>query len=295
MNILHTTYKILYKCAYKVKNIKAVYVEKKRHHDTLYLIRNNMKFKNAYRNKRCFVLGNGPSLEKVDLSLLSDEYTFAVNFAMKMDNYRKLKPTFYVWTDTSFFYNDCFSDSIALDLQKINGEGQDKPICFFSIKTRRFIEEHNLDSILNINYISHCKYFYDSCNEVIDYSRTTFDYNSVVFTAISLAIYMGFSEIYLLGCDATGIIGIINTHLGLSDTTHAYETDLTNEKILKFASQTIPIATEFYNWYRILHLYYEFNRYCKKRNIKLINCTQGSIIDSLERMNLYDVLGRKSS
>jgi len=37
------------------------------------------KFQNLYDGKRCFVIGNGPSLKNTDLSLLKDEYTFGMN------------------------------------------------------------------------------------------------------------------------------------------------------------------------------------------------------------------------
>ena len=36
-------------------------------------------YRDRYKGKRCFVIGNGPSLNKHDLKLLEDEYTFAVN------------------------------------------------------------------------------------------------------------------------------------------------------------------------------------------------------------------------
>ena len=37
------------------------------------------RFKNKYKGKRCFIIGNGPSLNKMDLSPLKNEYTFGLN------------------------------------------------------------------------------------------------------------------------------------------------------------------------------------------------------------------------
>ena len=42
---------------------------------------------------RCFVIGNGPSLNKLDMGLLADEVTFGVNGIFLKDGF---KPTFYV-------------------------------------------------------------------------------------------------------------------------------------------------------------------------------------------------------
>ena len=37
------------------------------------------QYQNRYTGKRCFVIGNGPSLKNTELSLLKDEYTFGMN------------------------------------------------------------------------------------------------------------------------------------------------------------------------------------------------------------------------
>ena len=37
------------------------------------------RLKDKYKGERCFILGNGPSLAKTDLSLLRNEYTFGLN------------------------------------------------------------------------------------------------------------------------------------------------------------------------------------------------------------------------
>ena len=36
-------------------------------------------YKNLHQGDRCFILGNGPSLQKTNLSLLKNEYTFGLN------------------------------------------------------------------------------------------------------------------------------------------------------------------------------------------------------------------------
>ena len=36
-------------------------------------------YRDLHRGKRCFVIGNGPSLKQTDLSLLKNEFTFGLN------------------------------------------------------------------------------------------------------------------------------------------------------------------------------------------------------------------------
>ena len=52
------------------------------------------------------------------------------------------------------------------------------------------------------------------------------------------------------------------------------------------------IESDFLGWARILHLYGELYRYCSNRNVKLVNCSSKTIVDSIPRESLTDVLKR---
>ena len=104
---------------------------------------------------------------------------------------------------------------------------------------------------------------------------------------------MGFSEIYLLGCDMTYIMGIIQTQLDEDNSYYAYKV---NEAEKKFAKERIigshEIEEHFKSCAAMLHLYRELKKYCDKRNIKLINLSSKTIIDSLPRQRLSDILNK---
>ena len=51
--------------------------------------------KNKYQGKRCFILGNGPSLKQQDLTLLKDEITFVSNWFVLHDKYEEINPDYY--------------------------------------------------------------------------------------------------------------------------------------------------------------------------------------------------------
>ena len=50
----------------------------------------NKEFENKYAGKRCFILGNGPSLKDEDLSVLKDEYVFTVNQFARKENFEEV-------------------------------------------------------------------------------------------------------------------------------------------------------------------------------------------------------------
>lgn len=70
--------------------------------DTLKRLSTNAEFKNQYAGKRCFILGNGPSLETVDFGSLADEYVFTCNFFGFVKGHEKAKPNFHLWMDPVF-------------------------------------------------------------------------------------------------------------------------------------------------------------------------------------------------
>ena len=63
----------------------------------------NKKLNNVHKGKRCFILGNGPSLKHYDLSKLSEEYVFTVNNMMTTENFKIVKPNFHLFFDPKFF------------------------------------------------------------------------------------------------------------------------------------------------------------------------------------------------
>jgi hypothetical protein len=58
-------------------------------------------FYNKYKGKRCIIIGNGPSLNKIDLGRIQNEYTFGVNSLYYKTNENGFLPTFFVVEDSS--------------------------------------------------------------------------------------------------------------------------------------------------------------------------------------------------
>lgn len=70
-----------------------------------------IKLKNRYKNKRCFVIGNGPSLKLDDLNKLKNEFTFASNKIYKIFNQTDWRPSFY-FAEDSLIYETSYNDRV---------------------------------------------------------------------------------------------------------------------------------------------------------------------------------------
>lgn len=148
------------------------------------------KFKNRYCDKRCFIIGNGPSLTGEDLKRLKNEYTFGVNRIFVMSKKLDWHPTFYVAVDEDFIKSEWENiDKLKCDYCFLKGDAVAKGFgkSYYPI----FI-----DSNVPIDKASYKK------SEIsIDITKGFSLSYSVTCYCIELAIYMGFKTIYLLGVD----------------------------------------------------------------------------------------------
>jgi len=159
----------------------------------------NKKLYNKHLNdKRCFVIGNGPSLKNMDLSLLKNEWTIGANsFYMHKD------------ADESNLNYLCIGDPTFMEDNENN------------IKWHKLIEKKMPDTALLLNpvgskifkkydiYSNHDIYYFHRGVSVQYYDEVNFNLtkpiNNGVTTgsmlSIPLAIYLGFKEIILIGFD----------------------------------------------------------------------------------------------
>ena len=259
------------------------------------LLRKNRKFLMAYKGKRCFILGNGPSLASVDFLKLKNEYVFTVNQAAKNKNFENLNTNFHLWTDPNLFINDIdkSDDVISLveTMRKVKTKNNN-PICFYPLNQKDFINKYHLSSFLKTYYISpELGWLYEKYNEKIDICKPTPVFGTVVQYGIYLAIYMGFSEIYLLGCDNTGIVNSINSLLNENEQgSHGYEISEQEKIRMRNAAKRNGIEIDARAYYNDIKSYRILYEYCKKRDILLANCSSRTVIDSLPRIDINNLL-----
>ena len=265
--------------------------EHKRNKNITKKIRSNVKYHNTHVGERCFILGNGPSLKDVNLSLLEDEFVFSVNNFALVDDFKKAKTNVHLWADLSFFelrddqkYNH---DELINNYKKM---AEENAICFVPDQAYDFIIKNKLDEVLNINYFS---FFVSVDSEVrahFDLSKVISGYSTVVQYAVSIAVYMGFSEIYLLGCDSTNIISLLNSAMSIrSEGMHAYKNDDVNERYKELLRHW-TMTEAFHDQYLLFEGFKTLKEECDKRNIRLVNCSSKTLINELPRADLSEIL-----
>lgn len=257
------------------------------------ILNKNEEFNNIHKGKRCFIIGNGPSVKNIDFQSLANEYTFTVNQFSRFDNFEKLHINYHVFSDERIFCldekNDADRETLEY-LKKLKNASSD--IRFFSkLNSKQYIEKSKYFSDLNVNYYLDGLTFYNNYNFDYDITKQIPWFPTCVDYCIFIAMYMGFEEIYLLGCECTGFLKVITLN-DSKEKNFSYGYKITDNEAARIKKQLITygIADELEVWAKIFR-YYEFmNNYTIKKGIKIVNCTDGGILNVFERKNLNDVV-----
>jgi glycosyltransferase involved in cell wall biosynthesis len=138
------------------------------------------KYHNIHAGKRCVIIGNGPSLNKMDLSFLKNEYTFATNRIYLGFEKFDFVPSYYVCVNP-LVISQSINEIMAIPSPKFLSKSGEK---FFKPGPKL----HFLDSLTHWVFSE-------------DPNKGVFEGWTVTYVCMQLAYYMGFSEIYLIGVD----------------------------------------------------------------------------------------------
>jgi hypothetical protein len=144
-------------------------------------IRNIKKFRNKYQGERCFVIGNGPSLQKTDMTKLRNEYTFGLNRIYLMFEELGFSTSFFV------SINDLVIEQSASEIQVL------KIPKFVSWRSRKWLMPQDDLFFLYSTYTGP-KFAKNAASRLWEGATVT-------YVALQLAYYFGFSEVILIGVD----------------------------------------------------------------------------------------------
>jgi hypothetical protein len=137
------------------------------------------------KGQRAFIIGNGPSLSTMDLSLLRQDFTFGLNRIYLMF------PTLGFATSCLVSVNDLVVEQCVREMQALSIPR------FFSWRSRRFITRdssvQDLPTFLYTTYESP-RFAHDACGRLWEGATVT-------YVALQLAFHMGFQQVILIGVD----------------------------------------------------------------------------------------------
>jgi hypothetical protein len=242
----------------------------------------NADLKNRHRGRRAFVIGNGPSLGKQDLQPLADEITIGANSFYKHPHSDAVNLKYLCIGDPGFMTDEPRS----VDWHRMIEKRMPRTELILHPHARQLIEKYGLYTHQRV------RYFRRGVNhpvpELID-----FDLNRPVNVGVTtgttlcipLAIYLGCTEIYLLGFDAnwldnyTASYHFYQTHEQFPE----YDTLGKDQRWEMYEDQLLVILREF-----------ETHRLIATRGrqigVKIWNATEGGRLDMYPRIRYEDVI-----
>ncbi len=139
------------------------------------------KLWNTHQGERCFILGNGPSLAKTDLTRVKKKYTMGLNRIYLMFPELGFQTSYYL------SINDLVIEQCASDIQKLTIPR------FIAWRSHKWLQP---DPNLFFLYTSYTGPRFSK--------RATgrlWEGASVTFVALQMAYYLGFQEVILIGVD----------------------------------------------------------------------------------------------
>lgn len=234
-------------------------------------------YKNKHKSQRCFLVGNGPSLTMSDLEMIKDEITFGCNLIYKVFDSVEWRPTYICLSDL------IFARTIAEDLSELN-------IALFTNYTAYRLMKTKPSSAVYVNKISSEKYYVRG--NIMNYYVPSA--STVMTFMIELAMYMGFSEIYLIGVDCTH--SFFNARHFTDNYLDNSMKKLEKQRILrKFSGERNKEKIDELTQDRAIFAYSKLAQYADKKGYKVYNATRGGMLEVFERVNLDDILKNKNN
>ncbi|MGN1132893.1 MAG: 6-hydroxymethylpterin diphosphokinase MptE-like protein [Oscillospiraceae bacterium] len=244
---------------------KEIEARKNGQEDSEFLPLKNLK--DEYKNKRCFIVATGPSLTLEDLNLIQDEISFSCNSICKIYENTTWRPTFYGIQDVYVYkkmepiIEKYYKDSTNIFVSDELAHQYSLP--------KNYVK-YPYDTVYH-EYDMHFNKFYSKFSN--DAYSIVYDGYSITYSLLQIAVYMGFSEIYLLGADCSYKKGEKN----------------------HFVESGHHDRLEYLNHDKMVTGYNAAKEYADTHDIKIINCTRGGMLEVFPRMKLEDVIRRKNN
>jgi len=141
-----------------------------------------MGLKSKHRGERCFIIGNGPSLNNTDLSLLRNETTFGLNRIYLLFDKMGFHTTYHVCIN-ALVIEQCAREIEALPMPR-----------FLSWHCRNLVRRSRGMMFIGDTYDRTLGFAKDPIGRI-------WEGGTVTYAAMQLAYYLGFKQVVLVGVD----------------------------------------------------------------------------------------------
>ena len=245
----------------------------------------NIELRGRYQGRRCFVIGNGPSLNALDLSPLAGEVTIACNEFYESKTLREWHPTVYCVGDPPS--EACNAEYFDPIFQRV------RPDVFVMLNSMlnevcRYLEVRHLElSIKKQLYgvMVHRPLDESTSIESIDLCDTIPGFRVTPMLSIMVAMYMGCNPIIVVGCDTDYYAKYFN---GEFEEKHLFEEEDSTSVMATWS--TAEVARDLLLQYES---YSKLNRIALRQGIQILDATHEGRLDTFRKVRYESLLAMK--
>jgi hypothetical protein len=239
-------------------------------------LRQNREFLKLHSDcRRCFVIGNGPSLKTQDLRPLAKEMVIVANSFFQHPDHRLIAPRYYCVGDPEFVAGHANSIAWLRELEAALPE----TTLFCPPEAKSIFAKNGLFKHHRVRHMDHVRVARRPEQVRIDLTQPlNVGFSTGTAFSIPLALYLGFPEIYLIGFDANWLEDM---HKGAI---HFYETN----KYFPHFDHTASEGHEMEGQLSAMGLEFGSHRLLRERaklmGSRIMNATNGGWLDMYPRV-----------
>lgn len=265
--------------------LKGVLSTPKLNREMISLVRNNIKLKDKHKGKRIFILGTGPSIKEQNLLPLKNEICIGLNEFYLHPNLNIIQPTYMFFSGFSVHPN--IADKAFEWYKNFELHIKTNSIAILNIQDHYFLKQNKLLVETEKYFVNDFKSFDELKKSGFHAEKFSYGSQNVAIMALQMALYMGASEIFLLGCDHDWILTALENRQN-----HFYD----DSKSIIYKSQekasTRNIFTDLLHPYYVMFQQYQIiNDYVNEQGkSKIYNASKRTLLDIFEKKNLEDII-----
>ena len=251
-------------------------------------LKRNVELKNKYNSKRIFILGSGSSILHYDLKVLNKEYVMTQNSFHMHKDISDIEPNFHCVVP---YYQSEKEISTWVDYIADMKDKMPNTLFLWGLNTKGLIDKYHED-ISEKSYYIRTKYNLLTLKKAkVNISKTIMTIPTVLTQCLTVAIYLGFKEIYLLGFDLDQICHTNDQTYG-----RFYGmSKITETEFEKYANQRLDVETTdgWYTWWLMNKQFFLIKHFADQNNISIVNGTQGGILSYFKREPIENIIGQE--
>jgi uncharacterized Rossmann fold enzyme len=248
------------------------------------------KLKNTKKNNKVFVFGNGPSMKKLDPIKIKNYSNngydiIACNGFIQSDFGKHIKPNYMVFSD-------------PLDFKTVPNTHPRKFRELLGKKDKQDAINEQIPIFAPINFLNYEKYdncyFFNDCEDIFSNNISNIlaprGYGSWTGNkALSIATYLGYSEIYICGLDYDIFkkINVNSKNEIFTKNEHFYDSKDRDSYVFERSKSGYNVAKFLYQAHINLIIFDKFKKH------PIINLSKEGLIDSFQKKHKLDVYLKK--